>query len=149
MIEIVSNNTYEEIYEILSYMDKSTVMKVPENILKNISEKRNKNFKTKIDKNDLFNEENASKEAIDILCWMEYKFWMNNERKNEIDRFKSTKLKEIENKKYEKYNPDNIFKKKNTEENIQINNVQLVEIKETSWFKRALDNILKFFGRKK
>lgn len=146
---MVSSNTYEEIYEILSYMDKPTVMKVPENILKNISEKRNENFKTKIDKNDLFNEENASKEAIDILCWMEYKFWMNNERKNEIDRFKSTKLKEIENKKYEKYNPDNIFKKKNIEENIQTNNVQLVEIKETSWFKRALDKILKFFGRKK
>ena len=88
---MVSSNTYEEIYEILSYMNKSTVMKVPENILKNISEKRNKNFKTKIDKNYLFNEENASKEAIDILCWIEYKFWMDNGRKNEIDRIKISK----------------------------------------------------------
>lgn len=146
---MVSSNTYEEIYEILSYMDKLTVMKVPENILKNISEKRNKNFKTKIDKNDLFNEENASKEAIDILCWIEYKFWMDNGRKNEIDRIKISKLTEIEKEKYEKYNPDNIFKKKNTEENKQINDVQLIEIKETSWFKRALDKILKIFGRKK
>jgi len=58
------------------------------------------------------------------------------------------KLK-IENELREKYNPDNIFKKNNTEETIQINNVQLVEIKETSWFKRVLDKILKFFGRKK
>ena len=146
---MVSSNTYEEIYEILSYMDKLTVMKVPENILKNISEKRNKNFKTKIDKNDLFNEENASKEAIDILCWIEYKFWMDNGRKNEIDRIKISKLTDIEKEKYEKYNPDNIFKKKNTEENKQINDVQLIEIKETSWFKRALEKILEFFGRMK
>lgn len=146
---MVSSNTYEEIYEILSYMDKPTVMKVPENILKNISEKRNKNFKTKIDKNDLFNEENASKEAIDILCWMEYKFWMDNGRKNEIDRIKISKLTEIENEKYEKYNPDNIFKKRSLEKNTQIDNLQLVEIKEMSWFKRALDKILKFWGRKK
>ena len=58
------------------------------------------------------------------------------------------KLK-IEKELREKYNPDNIFKKKNIEENIQINNVQLIEIKETSWFKKALDKILKFFGRKK
>lgn len=58
------------------------------------------------------------------------------------------KLK-IENELREKYNPDNIFKKNNTEETIQKNNVQLVEIKETSWFKRVLDKILKFFGRKK
>ena len=115
---MVSSNTYEEIYEILSYMNKSTVMKVPENILKNISEKRNKNFKTKIDKNDLFNEENASKEAIDILCWIEYKFWMDNGRKNEIDRIKISKLTDIEKEKYEKYNPDNIFEKKNTEEKV-------------------------------
>jgi hypothetical protein len=149
VIEMVSSNTYEEIYEILSYMNKSTVMKVPENILKNISEKRNKNFKTKIDKNDLFNEENASKEAIDILCWIEYKFWMDNGRKNEIDRIKISKLTDIEKEKYEKYNPDNIFEKKNTEENKQINDIQLVEIKETSWFKRALEKILEFFGRMK
>ena len=146
---MVSSNTYEEIYEILSYMNKSTVMKVPENILKNISEKRNKNFKTKIDKNDLFNEENASKEAIDILCWIEYKFWMDNGRKNEIDRIKISKLTDIEKEKYEKYNPDNIFEKKNTEENKQINDIKLVEIKETSWFKRALEKILEFFGRMK
>ena len=49
----------------------------------------------------------------------------------------------------EKYNPDNIFKKKSSEENIQINNVQLVEIKETSWFKKVINKILRFFGRKK
>ena len=74
---------------------------------------------------------------------------MDNGRKNEIDRIKISKLTDIEKEKYEKYNPDNIFKKKNTEENKQINDIQLVEIKETSWFKRALDKILKFFGRKK
>ena len=74
---------------------------------------------------------------------------MDNGRKNEIDRIKISKLTDIEKEKYEKYNPDNIFKKKNTEENKQINDIQLVEIKETSWFKRALEKILEFFGRMK
>lgn len=50
---MISSNTYEELYEILSYMDKVTVMKIPENILINIKNKRNINFKTKIDKNDI------------------------------------------------------------------------------------------------
>lgn len=49
----------------------------------------------------------------------------------------------------EKYNPDNIFKKKNVDKNMQIDNAQLIEIKETSWFKRTLNKILDFFGRKK
>ena len=74
---------------------------------------------------------------------------MDNGRKNEIDRIKISKLTDIEKEKYEKYNPDNIFEKKNTEENKQINDIQLVEIKETSWFKRALEKILEFFGRMK
>ena len=146
---MVSSNTYEEIYEILSYMNKSTVMKVPENILKNISEKRNKNFKTKIDKNDLFNEENASKEAIDILCWIEYKFWMDNGRKNEIDRIKISKLTDIEKEKYEKYNPDNIFRNQDKNYSIDIveNNQELSLIKTDNikWYKRICKLIKNFF----
>lgn len=146
---MVSSNTYEEIYEILSYMNKSTVMKVPENILKNISEKRNKNFKTKIDKNDLFNEENASKEAIDILCWIEYKFWMDNGRKNEIDRIKISKLTDIEKENYEKYNPDNIFKNREIKyiENPTSNIVSMIQYKE-SVFKSILDKIKRIFAKK-
>lgn len=146
---MVSSNTYEEIYEILSYMNKSTVMKVPENILKNISEKRNKNFKTKIDKNDLFNEENASKEAIDILCWIEYKFWMDNGRKNEIDRIKILKLTDIEKENYEKYNPDNIFKNREIKyiENPTSNIVSMIQYKE-SVFKSILDKIKRIFAKK-
>ena len=74
---MISGNTYEELYEVLRYMDKPTVMKIPESILRNILEKRNKEFETRIDKNDLFKEENMSKEAVDILCWLEYKFLMS------------------------------------------------------------------------
>lgn len=82
---MISSNTYEEVYEILSYMDKITVMKVPEEILNTIKKKRNVNYKTKIDKNDIFNEENISKEAIDFLCWIDYKYWMDENRKIKID----------------------------------------------------------------
>ena len=45
------------------------------------------------------------------------------------------------------YQPEKV--KKNVDKNMQIDNVQLIEIKETSWFKRTLNKILDFFGRKK
>ncbi len=142
---MISGNTYEELYEVLRYMDKTTVMKIPESILRNILEKRNKEFKTRIDKNDLFKEENMSKEAVDILCWLEYKFWMSEENKKEIDKIKNRKLKEMENKNYDL---NNLFKKKEIAE-AHINNIQLIEKKEKSWLKKILDNIIKFFARKK
>lgn len=142
---MISGNTYEELYEVLRYMDKPTVMKIPESILRNILEKRNKEFKTRIDKNDLFKEENMSKEAVDILCWLEYKFWMSEENKKKIDKIKNRKLKEMENKNYDL---NNLFKKKEIAE-AHINNIQLIEKKEKSWLKKILDNIIKFFARKK
>lgn len=142
---MISGNTYEELYEVLRYMDKPTVMKIPESILRNILEKRNKEFKTRIDKNDLFTEENMSKEAVDILCWLEYKFWMSEENKKEIDKIKNRKLKEMENKNYDL---NNLFKKEEIAE-AHINNIQLIEKKEKSWLKKILDNIIKFFARKK
>ncbi len=142
---MISGNTYEELYEVLRYMDKPTVMKIPESILRNILEKRNKEFETRIDKNDLFKEENMSKEAVDILCWLEYKFLMSEENKKEIDKIKNRKLKEMENKNYDL---NNLFKKKEIAE-AHINNIQLIEKKEKSWLKKILDNIIKFFARKK
>lgn len=91
---MISSNAYEEIYEILGYMDKITVMKIPDNILKNIKKRRNPNYKTKIEKDNIFDEKNISKEAVDILCWLDYTYWMSKERKLEIDRIKYNKMKE-------------------------------------------------------
>lgn len=52
---MISAEDYEEIYEILSCMDKMVVMKIPIEILNIINVKRNKEYVSKIDKNDLFN----------------------------------------------------------------------------------------------
>ena len=65
---------YEELYEVLSNMDKTTVMRIPEEILNRIISQRNKNFKSSIDRDDLFNENNISKDAMDLLCWIDYNY---------------------------------------------------------------------------
>ena len=52
---------------------------------------------------------------------------------------------------YEKYNPDNIFKKKvdDTQDKGSTNNMQLIEIKEEIWFKKIWKKIISFFGKNK
>lgn len=144
---MISSNTYEEVYEILSYMDKITVMRVPEEILNTIKNKRNVNFKTRIDKKDIFNEENISKEAIDFLCWIDYKYWMDENRKIKIDQIKFDKIRRYEEEKREKYASDNLFKKqdqvKKTEE-VMTNEVAMVEYEE-SIFKKFINKIKSIF----
>lgn len=106
---MISGNTYEELYEILGYMDKLTVMKIPEELLCIISQRRNIKYKTKIDRNDIFNKKNISDETLDLLCYIDYNYWMDEDKKNEINMI----LKEKEEEKRERYNPDSLFKKEN------------------------------------
>ena len=82
------SNTYQEVYEVLSLMDKVTVMKIPEELIKLIKENRNTSFETKIDKKNIFNPENISKEAVDMLCWLDYKYCMNENKKNRFQKYK-------------------------------------------------------------
>lgn len=140
-------NTYEEVYEILSHMDKITVMKIPINILNIITENRNYHFKTNIDINDIFNEQNISTEAIDLLCWLDYNFWANPIEKEEINTIINLENKKNDEIKRKKYNPDNLFN--NTKNNYQNSNFtqvnSLIEYKEQSFFQKILDKIKNLF----
>ena len=45
---------YAEVFEILGYMDKELVMKIPIELLQVFKNKRSTTFKSKINKNDIF-----------------------------------------------------------------------------------------------
>ena len=142
---MISSNTYKEVYEILSYMDKITVMKIPESILNRIREQRNINFQTRIDKEDIFNEENVSQETIDFLCWLNYKYWLNEEQKKEIDRIKLDKYKELEEYKKKTYNDDDIFKNKQIKKNSDIQEIAISDCQEKNFIRRIFNKIKKIF----
>lgn len=129
---MISANTYEELYEILSLMDKKTVMKVPIDILNTIKEQRNPEYQTRIDKNDIFNENNVNKETIDLLCYLDYHYWMDENKKAEVDLIRKQRLQEEENKKRAQYNPNDIFKKVEKEELVEnMTSTSLKEYKES------------------
>ena len=125
---MISNNTYEEVYQVLKQMDKMSVMKIPEDILNNIIKNRNSGFKTNIKKNDIFNQANISKDAIDVLCCISYNYWLNSSEKEEIDKINI----EIEKEKINKYNPDNIFDK--NDKKVSQEKFDLIEYKEETIF---------------
>lgn len=133
---MISSNTYEEVYQILKKMDKSSVMQIPENILQNIINNRNPNFKTNIKKDDLFNQENISKESLDILCWLTYTYWMDDDEKQEIDKINS-EYNDKENKL--KYTSDDLFK--NTYSND--NSIEIIPEYKDNIFRKIIEKIRK------
>ena len=103
---MITKETYQEVYEVLSLMDKKTVMKIPLQILEKIKNKRDKNFKTSIDKKDIFNENNLREQSVDLLCWLNYSYLIDENQRKLIDT-------RIENIKRIKYNPNNLFNNRN------------------------------------
>lgn len=145
---MISSNTYEEVYEVLSYMDKITVMKIPDFILKKIKDNRNVDYKTKINKNDIFNEQNLSKESVDFLCWLNYTYLIDNSQKNNIDK-KITKISaKQEEQKREQYNSQNLFKNKQPiVKNQSTTTTSIVEYNEKNFLQKIFDKIKRIFKR--
>lgn len=81
---MINANTYSEVYEILSCMNKSIVMKVPFEILQVIKENRSMDYTSKIDKDDLFNLNNISKDTVNVLAWLDVNYWISNEKKENL-----------------------------------------------------------------
>lgn len=138
-------NVYAEVFEILSYMDKMTVMKTPVNVLSNIKNLQNKDFQTNINKNDIFNENNISKETVDLLCWLDYTYWSNENKKEEINNIikENNRIEEIN--KRERYNPDNLFVK-NNQPKVEIN-TSLIKYKENTFIQKMKAFLKKIFHR--
>lgn len=99
-----------EVFEILSYMNRKTVMKIPFEILSIIKENRNINYVSKIDKNDMFNPNNLSEDAISILSWLDLEYLASNESKEEKLKIYQENEELYQQKLKEKYNADKIFK---------------------------------------
>lgn len=72
---------YAEVFEILSCMDKQTVMKIPMEMLELLKEERNKDYVSRIDKEDLFNVNNIDQRTVDLITWFNINYWADEEEK--------------------------------------------------------------------
>lgn len=95
---------YTEVYEILGYMDKATVMKIPIELLNFFKQQRDLNYISRIDSKDIFNPNNVDKKTTEIIAWLDLKFWATPEdKKSLIERYNANeKIQKFEQE--EKYN---------------------------------------------
>lgn len=108
---MITENVYSEVYEILSYMDKISVMKIPMEILNTIKENRNKKYISKINKKDIFNRNNVLSETIKYMAWIDVNYWETKEEKERLKKLHIKKIAQEEKEKSEKYRNIEYFKK--------------------------------------
>ena len=140
---------YKEVIEVLKYTKREDVNKIPKSRILLWRINMNKDYDFKIDKTKTLEEQNLSKEAKAIIANIFKKYWATDYQKERIEAKEKYDIEQMEKEKYQKYNPDDIFK--NRKQNIQQEEVasktlSMVEYREPL-FKRILNKIKNIFNK--
>lgn len=134
------NNDYQlafaETSEILKQLGKKYIDKIPKEVLNLIEEQKNKNINFKFDINKKIADQKIHNETLEVLAYINYNYWLDNNEKNKFEKVLQNNFNEIENDKRKKYNPDNIFKKTNND--TQELQIQVVKM---SFWKKVIKRI--------
>lgn len=148
------NNTYakayKEVLEIIKYFPEKEYNKIPKEKIEFYKDNMDKNYEFTINPAIDLSKQNISIEANAIIVALFKDYFATEKQREIIDNILESNEQKEEQEKREKYNPDDLFKNKNTNriiQNIQENNIEekaLVEYKETFFtkFKNFVLNLL-------
>ena len=150
---------YSEVLEILKHIPIEYYNKIPKEKLRLFEANADKEHGFKYDIDKTLEEQNVSNIAKGIIIILFRDYWATETQKNKIITKQKQDMIKLEEKKKEKYNPNNIFKtndENSTNDMDTIDTVEnleeksLVEIKEDKWYEkiwRLISNL--FRGNRK
>lgn len=144
------HKAYKEVLEVLKYMAKEDVNKVPENMILTFETKQDKNHIFKIDVNKSIEEQNLLEETKDILSNIFRDYWATPEQREKIIARENFEREKIELEKRERYNPDRIFENRNSEneETYKVIDNELTVVENKSFSEKIKDFIRSIFNYK-
>ena len=138
---------YNEVIEILNHIPKDDFKKIPEDLINMFKFNMDMEYEFKYDTKKTLNEQNVSKEAKTIIARLFRDYWATEKQKEKILTKEKYDKQIMEEEIREKYNPDDIFKKK-AEENSAVNQSETNLIKyEENIFKKLINFIKRIFHK--
>ena len=146
------SKAYTEVLLILSYMEQKYVDMIPKKLLELFNEEKDKNYQPNINPNISLAEQNLQRKTLTLLAMLNLNYWCKDENeKQEMLKMYYENDKKIEAEMRERYNPDNLFKKREKVEQkdeAKEESTEIIEYKEQNIFKKILDRIMLFFKKK-
>lgn len=137
---------YTEIECLLKYMPKEYIEKLPKKLIDLIHSQSDEMYNIPIDINKNLTEQNFSKKTKDIIAVLKYNYWSTEDEKVALRNIFNENEKKYQEMLMEKYNPDNLFKKKEKiEENTECTDI--IEYKEENFLIKLIKKLLSFFKR--
>ena len=151
MVSVEYANAYSEVLEILKYISKEDYEKIPNSKIELFETNHNKEYIFKYNPNKTLDEQNVSKIAKAIIAILFRDYWATELQKEKIITKQNYDRMQLEEKKKERYNSDNIFK--NNKKKIildateQEQKLDLIEINNIKWYKKVWKFIIRFFSK--
>ena len=153
------SKAYKEVLTILENVPEEEVKKIPENMIEVFKSKQDKNYIYEINVNKPFEEQEMLEETKAIFAIIFRDYWATPEQREKILAKEKYDREKEEEQKRELYNPDNLFKNRNKkdsekneiDENHSIKENQEeqtnlpIEIKKQNFFTRLIRFIKKLF----
>ena len=150
-MDTVTKEIYSEVYSVLKILGKKYIDKIPNSLYNMIQDNKLETYNPTYTLETDLNEQNIKRESISMIALMHLNYWCNSENeKNELKKIFKENDGKYKERIREKYNPDNLFNKKNIEtekitENVE--NTEIIKYKEETFFKRILRKIVNFFKK--
>ena len=151
MVSVEYANAYSEVLEILKYISKEDYEKIPNSKIELFETNHNKEYIFKYNPNKTLDEQNVSKTAKAIIAILFRDYWATELQKEKIIAKQNYDRMQLEEKKKERYNSDNIFK--NNKKKIILNSTKqeqkldLIETNNIKWYKKVWKFIKRFFSK--
>ena len=142
---------YTEVNCLLEYLPQSYIDKLPKKLIELIKKQSDKQYYISIDTNKSLLEQNFSKKTKDLIAVIKYNYWSTDEERQQLKKIFYENENKYQKELLEKYNPNDIFKKKESKIDITENiepNLQMVEYKENI-FIRLFNKIKNIFRKNK
>ena len=142
MINIEYRKSISEVLDILKHTRKEDVDKISPKFLEFLNRNKYDNYVPNLDHSKRVKEMELNDKTIAILSIIASKYWISSADKENFEKQLKENEKRYQEELYEKYNPDNLFKNKETKIDTVENSVAMIEYKESiftrikNWFKR-------------
>lgn len=131
-----------EVDEVLNYLSKDNLNKIPEDVRQAIKVNKNKEYVWKYDETKPLKEQNLNRDTIIILSYLNMEYLLNEEQKALMEQIFEQNEKKANEEKRNQFKYDDLFKKENDSKtsNSENENIQIVEYKENFFtkFKRFI-----------
>ena len=143
MQDTIYSKALYQISEILNYVEKDLINKIPENLINYINQNKSKDYDWKIDTKLPLEKQELLQQTKEILTVIYRDYLCNNTEREELDKTLNENELKYQNELREKYNPDNLFKKREKKiysEQVESEDTSMVVYKQ-SLFRKILNKI--------